>query len=202
MIRAGVTGGIGTGKTTLCEEWEKLGAKVVYADDLAKELMVSDPVIRKKLTDAFGGNTFRLDGSLNKSHLIKEAFSNNRVQELNEIVHPAVAAEFREICEKAEKEGEKKMVVEEAALLLNRGRPEGFDVIVLVTLTREKQVERVALRDSASEEDVLSRMENQPEFSSMTHLADIVIENRGTESEFREHARKLYKDILKEYDSE
>lgn len=201
MIRAGVTGGIGTGKTTLCMEWEKLGAKVVYADDLAKELMVSDPVVRKKLTDAFGENTFREDGTLNKPHLISEAFSNNRVEELNEIVHPAVAAEFHAICDEAEKKGVK-MVVEEAALLLNRGRPDGFDVIVLVTLPHEKQIERVTSRDSATEEDVLARMENQPDFSSMTHLADIEIENRGTEKEFRERARKLYKDILREYDSE
>lgn len=201
MIRAGVTGGIGTGKTTLCKEWEKLGAKVVYADDLAKELMVSDPAIRKKLTDVFGENTFREDGSLNKPHLIREAFSNNRVEELNEIVHPAVAAEFRAICNEAEKKGVE-MVVEEAALLLNRGRPVGFDVIVIVTLPREKQIERVTTRDSATEEDVLKRMEKQPDFNSMRHLADIVIENRGTENEFREQARKLYKDILREYDSE
>lgn len=201
MIRAGVTGGIGTGKTTLCREWEKLGARVVYADDLAKELMVSDPAIRKKLLDAFGNDTYMADGSLNKPHLIREAFTNNRVEELNEIVHPAVAAEFRAICEQAEKKGEK-MVVEEAALLLNRGRPEGFDVIVLVTLQGEKQIERVASRDKVSGKDVLSRMENQPDFSSMSHLADIVIENNGTEKEFREQARKLYKDILKEYDPE
>ncbi|PWN06570.1 dephospho-CoA kinase [Rhodohalobacter mucosus] len=201
MIRAGVTGGIGTGKTTLCKEWEKMGARVVYADDLAKKLMVSDPSVKKKLVHAFGSDTFREDGSLNKPHLIKEAFTHNRVEELNKIVHPAVAAEFMSICEQAEKEGEQ-MVVEEAALLLNRGRPEGFDVIVLVTLPREKQIERVASRDKTSGEEVISRMENQPDFSSLTHLVDIVIENRGTEKELRDKARKLYKDILKEYDRE
>ena len=201
MICAGVTGGIGTGKTTLCREWEKLGAKVVYADELAKKLMVSDPVVKNKLRNTFGDDTFREDGSLNKPHLIREAFSNNRVEELNEIVHPAVAAEFRRICDEAEKKGEQ-MVVEEAALLLNRGRPEGFDVIVLITLPREKQIERVASRDSVSEENILSRIQNQPDFSSMTHLADIVIENRGTEEEFREQARQLFKDILKEYNPE
>jgi dephospho-CoA kinase len=198
MIRAGVTGGIGTGKTTLCKEWEKMGARVVYADELAKELMVSDPGLRARLQDTFGPDTYHKDGSLNKTHLIQEAFTKNRVNELNRIVHPAVAGKFREICREAEENGED-MVVEEAALLLNQGRPDGFDVIVLVTLPRDEQIRRVTERDSATEEDIISRMEKQPDFSDLKHLADIVILNSGTEEEFRESARQLYKDILKEY---
>lgn len=200
MIRAGVTGGIGTGKSTLCEEWEKLGAKIVYADELARELMVKDQKVRKQLTETFGPETYNEDGTLNKPHLIREAFENNRVEELNEIVHPAVAREFSEICKKAKKEGEK-MVAEEAALLLNRGRPSGFDVIVLVTLPENKQVKRVVQRDSVSEKDVLARINKQPDFSKLTPLADYVIENKGTEDEFRFKARQLYKDILRENNS-
>lgn len=200
MIRAGVTGGIGTGKSTLCDEWEKLGARIVYADELARELMVSDPQVRSKLTETFGQDTYNDDGTLNKPHLIREAFENRRVEELNAIVHPAVAREFFKICEKADKEGET-MVVEEAALLLNKGRPPGFDVIVMVTLPEDKRVKRVVQRDSASEEDVIARIKSQPDFSKLTPLADVVIENEGTEKEFRLKARQLYKDILKEYDS-
>ncbi|MDX1591454.1 MAG: dephospho-CoA kinase, partial [Balneolaceae bacterium] len=191
-------GGIGTGKTTLCEECEKMGARVVYADELAKKLMVSDPDIRTRLRQTFGPETFHNDGSLNKKHLIHEAFAKNRVHELNEIVHPAVARKFRQISNEAEKKGEE-MVVEEAALLLNNGRPDGFDVIVMVTLPREEQIRRVAERDSSPEQDIISRMEKQPDFNELKPLADIIVENRGTEKEFRQHARQLYKDILKEY---
>lgn len=201
MIRAGVTGGIGTGKSTLCDEWEKLGAKIVNADNLARELMVTDSGVRMKLTETFGPETYNSDGSLNKPHLIREAFDNKRVEELNEIVHPAVARKFHEICERAEMEGET-MIVEEAALLLNTGRPSGFDAIILVTLPPEKQVKRVTKRDSASEQEVLARMNNQPDFSKLTHLADYVIENNGTEVEFRLNARQLYKDILREYNGQ
>lgn len=198
MIRAGVTGGIGTGKSTLCKEWEKLGAKIVYADDLAKKLMVSNPKVRNQLINTFGPETYNSDGSINKPHLIREAFDHNRVEELNAIVHPAVAETFQEICEEAEKQGES-MVVEEAALLLNKGRPKGLDVIILVTIPPDKQVKRVVERDNISEEDVLARIHKQPDFDKLATLADYVIENNGTKEEFLLKARQLYKDILREY---
>jgi len=90
MIKVGVTGGIGSGKTTLCEEWEKLGAFVVYADDLAKEIMVKDKLLVAKIKSIFGEESYFSDGSLNRSYLAKEAFENNRVDELNKIVHPVL----------------------------------------------------------------------------------------------------------------
>jgi dephospho-CoA kinase len=83
MIKVGITGGIGSGKSTVCKEWEKLGAVVFYADDEAKKLMVTDRLSRQKLTDAFGPQTYKADGSLNKAHLIEEAFIKGRVEELN-----------------------------------------------------------------------------------------------------------------------
>lgn len=196
MITVGVTGGIGSGKTTVCKEWEKLGAKVVYADDLAKNLMTSDSDLKQKLVKAFGRETYHEDGSLNRPHLIRHAFEEGRVEELNKLVHPAVAKKFKEISEQAKQNGEK-ILVEEAALLLNNGRPSFLDIIVLVKSNREKRIERVVERDGVSSEKVLDRDKNQPDFNNLSHLADYTIENNGTLTELKEKSRKLF-DLLME----
>ncbi|WP_234571845.1 dephospho-CoA kinase [Rhodohalobacter sp. 614A] len=196
MITVGVTGGIGSGKTTVCKEWEKLGAKVVYADDLAKNLMTSDSDLKQKLVKAFGRETYHEDGSLNRPHLIRHAFEEDRVEELNKLVHPAVAKKFKEISEQAKQNGEK-ILVEEAALLLNNGRPSFLDIIVLVKSNREKRIERVVERDGVSSEKVLDRDKNQPDFNNLSHLVDYTIENNGTLNELKEKSGKLF-DLLME----
>lgn len=197
MIIAGVTGGIGSGKTTLCRQWEILGARVVYADDLAKELMVTDPDVREKLTDLFGSETYNPDGSLNKPHLINAAFNEGRTDELNGVVHPAVAKAFKEECERAADEGVE-MIVEEAALLLNRGRPNIFDVVVIVIGDEEERIRRVAGRDSSSREEVEARVNKQPDFRKLVNLADHVIVNDGTLEEFKKKSTDLFHTIIED----
>lgn len=195
MITVGVTGGIGSGKTTVCKEWEKLGAKIVYADELAKELMVTDHHLKKSLIKAFGPDTYHSDGSLNRPHLIKHAFEEGRVEELNSLVHPAVARKFQEISREAEASGEE-MVVEEAALLLNKGRPDYFDMIVIVTSDKDGRLKRVMQRDRVSKEKVMDRVEKQPDFEELFHLADYVIENNGSLAELKQRSVQVYKQIL------
>ena len=198
MITAGVTGAIGSGKTTVCKIWEKKGARVVYADELARELMVTNHELRKKLTAEFGQETYNDDGSLNKDHLIRKAFKEGRVEVLNRLVHPIVAKRFKEICREAEKSGEE-MVVEEAALLLNRGRPDYFDTIVIVESTKDARVQRVVSRDNVTVEDVLARAENQPDFNKLTELADYIVLNNGTLKELEKEALRVYESIIKEH---
>ena len=195
MITVGVTGGIGSGKTTVCKEWEKLGAKVIYADDLAKELMVTDDQLKKSLIQAFGPETYNSDGSLNRPHLTHHAFKKGRVEELNKLVHPAVVRKFREISREAQVAGEK-MVVEEAALLLNNGRPSGLDVIVIVRSDRSNRLERVVKRDGISREKVLDRDQKQPDFENLLHLADFSINNNGTLEQLKKKSKQLFRQIL------
>ncbi|MEX2436263.1 MAG: dephospho-CoA kinase [Balneolaceae bacterium] len=196
MIVVGITGGIGSGKTTLCKEWEKLGATVVYADPLAKELMVRDKDVIRQLKKTFGEAVYFPDGSLNKEYLIKEAFENNRVHELNNIVHPALYKEFEAIRKKLKESGEK-LLAKEAAILLNKGRPENVDIVVMVISNRELKVSRVQKRDNVNESDVLARINKQPDFSELTDLADFVIENNGTLEEFKQKSRELYFTIIR-----
>ncbi len=191
MISAGVTGGIGTGKTIFCRELDELGAEVVYADDLAKDMMVKDPDLREKLINAFGKNTYLEDGSLNKAHLIEQAFESDRVEELNEIVHPALRKKTEDLIQKAKNNG-KPLFVIEAAVLLNKGRPDHLDKIILIKSTREMQIQRVTKRDAASAKEVVSRMNKQPDFDKIEHLADFVILNNGTIDDLKVKARELF----------
>lgn len=197
MISAGITGGIGSGKSTICRELEKLGAVVIYADDLAKQMMTEDDALRSKLAAAFGTETYNADGSLNKPHLIEEAFSKNRVVELNAIVHPALRNKTEELILKHEREGAPVFIIE-AAVLLNRGRPDHLDKIVLVLSNRDEQVKRVKMRDGTAENEIIARMEKQPDFESMTGIADYVIHNDGSLDDLKKRAADLYQTLLSE----
>ena len=194
MKSVGVVGGIGSGKTTVCKVWEKLGATVIYADDLAKELMQTDPELQKELTTIFGSETYNSDGSLNKPHLINEAFNNNRVDELNNAVHPILRKKLKNLAVSSEQAGVELFVVE-AAILLNDGRPDFPEIIVLVTADRDRRVERVAKRDQASGDEILARMDKQPNFNELTHLADFTIENDGSLAELEESASNLFEEL-------
>lgn len=198
MIKVGITGGIGSGKSTVCKEWEKLGAVVFFADDVAKELMVTDPAVRKKLTDAFGSQTYKADGSLNKAHLIEEAFKKDRVQELNAIVHPEVGRAFQKKSEEVADEG-KNLIVKEAALLLNKGRPNDLDVVVIVLSESKNRIDRVVQRDGVTHEEVQSRIEKQPDFDQLLHLADYTIINNGSLDQLKIKASELYQKVIQSH---
>lgn len=195
MITAGLTGGIGSGKSTVAQELENLGATVVYADNLAKELMRTETSLQKKLNKAFGEQTYHSDGSLNKPHLIKEAFHNNRVDELNKIVHPAIREQSKRMIEAAREKGEK-LFVYEAAVLLNQGRPDYLDKVILVTADKELRIKRVMERDNVSRDEVVARMKKQPDFDNMRNMADIVIENNSSESALILRTRELFNSLI------
>lgn len=195
MIRVGVTGGIGSGKTTLCKVFQSHGAYLLNADDLAKKLMREDPGIRKKLMGTFGKESYKEDGSLNREYLAEQAFGNDRVEELNAIVHPAIPKAAEATMENAAAEGYE-MFVYEAALLLQNLRPDELDYIILVLADEAARVDRVQKRDKVERELVLDRMEKQQDFESLIHLADRVVYNNGTLEEFKQKAVELYYEIL------
>jgi len=200
MVIVGVTGGIGSGKTTVCREWEKFGAYVFYADDEAKKLMVSNNDVIKQIKKTFGEDSYHEDGSLNKPHLIREAFDTGRVEELNRIVHPAVGEVFEKACRFAEKKG-CKVAVKEAALLLNNGRPGILDKVVIVSGDENIRLKRVMKRDQSTSSKIRKRMDHQPDFDKKHHLADFIIYNNGTLPDLKKKAENVYHRIIEEANS-
>ncbi|MDZ7771192.1 MAG: dephospho-CoA kinase [Balneolaceae bacterium] len=193
MVRIGVTGGIGSGKSTVCRVWEELGAEICQADVVAKELMVTDPEVVREIKEAFGDPAYAEDGSLNRDYLAREAFEKGRVEELNAIVHPRVPAAVRRRIEEAEEKGASAFVYE-AALLPGNRRPEFVDYLLMVRAPRKERVQRVAERDGLETDQVEARIRTQQAYEELEHLADRVIRNDGTEQDLREQAEALYRE--------
>lgn len=195
MIKVGITGGIGSGKTTVCEIFQDHGAYVLNADDLAKRIMRDDPAVKKEITQAFGPNAYLEDGGLNRKYLADQAFGNGRVEELNSIVHPRIPRAAEKIMTKAAKKGYN-VFVYEAALLLQNLRPDELDYIILVLADKKKRVQRVQKRDKVEKDLVMDRIQQQQDFNELTHLADIIIRNNGTLKELEDQAEKVYYELL------
>lgn len=196
MVTVGITGGIGSGKTTVCEIWSRMGAYILNADDLAKELMVSDPEIKAQLVETFGEASFLGDGSLNREYLAAEAFEKNRVEELNAIVHPKLPNAAMKKMREIEQEGYE-VFVYEAALLLENIEPGDLDYIVLVLADEEHRLKRVKQRDDSTVDEIKQRMNKQRDFAKATDRVDYVIRNNGTLEELEKKAELVYQDFLK-----
>lgn len=192
MVKVGITGGIGSGKTAVCKIWQSLGAYILNADDLAKKIMSSNPQIKKEIQQTFGVESYQEDGSLNREYLAEQAFESGRVEELNRIVHPRIPGESQKIMEKAEKEGYD-VFVYEAALLLQNVRPSNLDYIVLVLADREQRLQRVQQRDGSDREEILNRMKSQQNFEELKDKADIIIYNNGTLEALERRAVDVYR---------
>lgn len=195
MVTVGITGGIGSGKSTVCETWASMGAYVLNADDLAKELMVSDKEIRKELIKTFGDATFNEDGSLNRTYLAEEAFQKGWVQDLNAIVHPKMPAAVQQRMREAAEQGAK-VGIYEAALLFESDHHNMFDYLVLVLADEERRLQWVQERDEASRRDIKSRMDAQQDFEEAANQADLVIRNNGTLEDLKKKAADMFNNFL------
>ncbi len=200
MITVGITGGIGSGKSTVCKIWKGMGAYVLNADDLAKDVMASDAEVKQQLVDHFGSESFLDDGKLNTKHLANEAFEKGRVEELNAIVHPKLPAAASIKVEEAEAQGYD-IFVYEAALLLENLEPGSLDYIVLVLADEDHRIERVKQRDNSSEAEIRERIQNQRNFEKATDRVDYVIRNNGTLEELEKKAEIIYHSLLPERDT-
>lgn len=195
MVKVGITGGIGSGKSTVCKIWQRMGAYVLYADDLAKELMVTHPEIKRELIGAFGEETFHNDGSLNREHLAREAFEKHRVDELNAIVHPKIPDATQKKMQEAEAKGYP-VFVYEAALLLENLREGVWDYVVLVLADEKHRLQRVTERDESTAEEVKQRINKQRNFEEATESVDFVIRNNGTLEDLQNKAKEVYENFL------
>lgn len=174
MLKIGITGGIGSGKSTVCKVFEILGIPVFYADEAAKTLMAENEEMRKALTETFGSQTFHTDGSLNRQYLSKLVFSKpQELEKLNQIVHPAVFKAFDDWVSKQKSA----YVVKEAALLFESGSHRLCDLNVLVQSPDELKINRIMKRDRISREEVLARMAKQMTDIEKIPLADYLLQN-------------------------
>ena len=173
MKIVGLTGGIGSGKTTVAKLFKELGVPVYNSDLRAKKLMKNSREIRTAVIDLLGKDSYVLE-RLNKKYIADKVFSNKELlQKLNAIVHPAVRNDFL----KWVKSKKTPYVIQEAAILFENSSYSNFDKIILVKAPKKVRLERILERDNGSKEEILARMENQWDDSEKIPLSDYIIEN-------------------------
>lgn len=191
MIRVGLTGGIGSGKSTVAGFFRELGIPVYNSDLRARELMGEDPALRKSIEALLGSEAYA-DGSLNRSWIASRVFGNPELLEaLNALVHPVVAADFASWSARQEAP----YVLQEAAILIENGGYRKLDRIILVTAPEEERLRRVVARDDTSESRVRGRMEAQWSDSRKIPLSDYVIVNVDL-AETRREVHRIHRELL------
>ena len=196
MTTLGVTGGIGSGKTTVCGFLEEQGARVFYADIEAKRLMQEDPDVRAAIIDAFGEGAYDEEGRLDREYLAGRVFNDaEQLERLNGIVHPHVFEAFEAAKERAAEE-DLSLLVHEAALLFEAGGDAHVDVTAAVVAPDADRIAWVTERDDVAPEQVRARMQHQLPQDELRERADHVIENDGTLEDLRRKSVDLYWTVM------
>jgi len=178
-LRVGITGGIGSGKTTVCRIFESLGIPVYYADDWAKWLINNDETLKKGIVEIFGDEAYTEAGEYNRPVVAKIVFENKeKLTALNALVHPVVERHSRDWHER-QAAGGAPYTLKEAALMIESGSHQFLDFLIVVTAPEDLRVQRVMLRDGVSAGQVRARMTNQMPEIGKVKLADFVIVNDG-----------------------
>jgi len=192
MVVVGLTGGIGSGKTTILKCFQSIGVPVYIADEEAKALMNRSKVIRRKLIDLFGSDAYK-DGTLNRPYLASQIFNDRSVlSKMNAIVHPKVAAHFKRWLKKQNAD----YVIKEAAIIFENNLENQYNYIITVVADEALRIQRVIKRDNSSEEKVKSIIKNQLSDAEKIKKSDFVILNNNLE-DAKKQVFKIHKEILK-----
>lgn len=194
MIVVGLTGGIGSGKTTVAKLFEQLGVPIYIADIEAKRLMNTSKVIRRKLIALFGDSAY-VNDELNRKYIASKIFNDaTLLAKMNNIVHPKVGKDF----ERWLKKQSSVFVIKEAAIIFEHQMQSEYDYIITVTATIEDKIERVLKRDNTTRERVLNIINNQMSDEEKINKSDFVIVNNeleNTGSQVLETYRKILQNI-------
>lgn len=194
MYKVGITGGIGSGKSTVCAMLEELGVAVYNSDTRAKELMTTSATLREAIVARFGTECYTSEG-LNRGYLAERVFGDAaELAALNSLVHPAVMADFEAWSERQEGS----YVVFESAILFEAGLEQRVDMAVAVLSPEELRIERAMARDGASREQVVARIRRQLSDDERADRAKYAIVNVDIE-ELREDVEQLHRRLC--YDS-
>ena len=194
MLLVGLTGGIGSGKSTVANMLEKLGAVVFDADVLAREVVAPGTSGHHAVVERFGANVLAPGGELDREALGSIVFADPSARrDLEAIVHPEVRRRFAEGTE--EYRDTDRVVVFSAPLLVETGMHTAFDVLVVVATPIETQVERLLRDRGMSETSIRARIDAQAPAEAKAEVADLLIENVGTREELEERVGEVWTEL-------
>ena len=195
MIVVGLTGGIGSGKTTVAKYFQNLGIPLYIADVEAKKLMNSSKVIKRKLIDLFGEKAYE-NNELNRSFLASRIFSNDQLlKKMNAIIHPKVGEHFNKWLKKQNSP----YVLKEAAIIFENNLQSNYDYIITVVADKEERVKRLRSRDNMTEDRMEAIMAKQFDDQTKIELSDFVITNNDLKT-LPEQVDKIHKILLAKAD--
>ncbi len=195
LMKLGITGGIGSGKSTVCKIFEVLGIPVYYADDRAKWLMNNDTKLIKGVKSTFGDEAYHPDGTLNRPFIADIVFNDkSKLAELNALVHPAV---FQDGVAWNEANANAPYTLKEAAILFESGSYLTVDKVITVFTPKEIRIQRVLTRDDTTREAIEARMDKQMPEEEKIERSDFVIYN-DDEHSLIEQVLNIHKELLNE----
>jgi dephospho-CoA kinase len=209
VLKVGLTGGIAAGKSVVGEMFVALGAQLIQADQIAHQLMQPGQAVYEEVVRHFGAGILNPDGTVNRARLAEAAFDTaaagasgkqaSRVQELNQIVHPAVIQRQEEWMDEVGRRNPQAIAIVEAALILEAGVAKRFDRLVVVTCRPEQRVQRWANRLKVDEDtarrEVTRRMAAQLPDEEKIKAADYVIDNSGSLDETKRQVMAIYSEF-------
>jgi len=195
MVVIGLTGCIGSGKSTVLRQFKRLGAKVIDADKLAREVVTPGRPAWREIKAKFGTKVFYSNNRLNRKKLASIVFKNEKLlKELNKIIHPKVFEEERRLTKKYGK-GKNAVVVVDAPMMIESGSHKWKDALIVVSAKPEVRLQRLLKSGRWTKSDIEKRMSTQMPLKKKLKYADYVIENNGTLNDCRKSATAIYLQI-------
>ncbi len=193
MLSIGVTGGLGTGKSAAIKIFYELGANILNADDIAKHILNANRDIIKKIKNTFGDDCY-IDGELQTAVLAARAFDvPENLKKLNDISHPALKQHLEKYI--AATRAIPGVLMIEAAILLEAGYENIFDLVLLITADENLRIQRAIDRKNISKENIKKRIALQMPESEKRKYADFIIENNGNKDELKKACKKFWEEI-------
>lgn len=196
MIRIGITGGIGSGKSTVCAFLKKKGAVVFNADEVASRIMIESASVRREIIDFLGPGAYQKDGTLDRDFVAMRIFNDSDARrKIGEIVHPRVHEQYIQMVLDAEKMGAV-AIIREAAVLPDVSARSDFDVIIAVESPAEIRIDRVNERDHLSAQQIKMRMDAQPSEEAYRMASEKRIINEGSLEDLKRSVDEVWTHIL------
>jgi dephospho-CoA kinase len=197
FLLVGLTGGIATGKSTVSAMFAHLGAKIVDADLLAREVVMPGQPAHAEIAEEFGAEVLQADGHLDRKRLGAIVFADAaRRKRLEEITHPAIRVRQQRILSVFEEEAFEGIVIWDVALLIETGGAKSMDRVVVVIADAETELRRLMARDGFPEEEARRRVASQMPLAEKARLADYAIDNSGSRGETEGRVREVYRALL------